>query len=339
MDWSATYTCDWSLMRVNPATWADAGEAGAVLSAECDRTDSGTLESAEIRYDGGDFQSGWHRLVLRATQNGMTERFEVFTMLCEATGGEYDHGSNTLDVQCRSVLYPASVRLMGDGAYAPKGTDGARWAAELLQGCILAPVSVEGSFILGVHVVFDLEDTVLDAVWAVLGAGGFTLAIDGHGRVAVRPRPMQPSLLLDEAGASLLMPGIEHETDYSEIPNAYIAVDGAMRAVAVNDDPTSPVSTAARGFRHDMLDKSPKPVNGETLAGYARRRLAEESTVRETRKYRREYMPGVVPCSVVRGSLASVGLDGDLRIRRQSLEMEHGIEVTEEAVREVALWE
>ena len=63
------------------------------------------------------------------------------------------------------------------------------------------------------------------------------------------------------------------------------------------------------------------------------------STVRDERTYTREWWPGVHPGDIVRGSLASAGLDGDMRVSAQSFECGAGIVVTENAYGEVRTWE
>lgn len=167
------------------------------------------------------------------------------------------------------------------------------------------------------------------------------MQIDGHGTVHVTPMPEDPSLELGHANARLLIPGVSRDIDTSEVPNHYVAVDGDQTAEATNDDPTSETSTVARGYVDDgdSPDTSPKRVNGETLAAYCARMLEEKSVVKDVRQYRREYWPGVHPYSMVRGTMPSVELEGDLRVRRQSLTLGRGIVVEERAEAEVRTWQ
>lgn len=346
IDWSAGYSSSWRLFRVDPATWADAEQVGGVTSVRVERDGSGdapTIERGSLSFDvgvGERIATGYYRLALTATQGGATERVDVATLLCESGTGTADRGVVPMDVTGRSVLHPASTEHLTAGSYAPMGYDGARYAAELLRGSINAPVRVaEGaSFTLDQHVVMDAGCSVLAAAWLVLRAGGRVLSIDGRGEVTVLPMPDEPALTLDSAKARLMHAGVTQGVDLSGVPNRYVAVDGTLVATATNDDPTSETSTVARGFVSDVVDRSPKRVNGETLDAYARRRLAELSTVTEVREYSREWWPDVAPFSIVRGSLASVGLDGDMRVMRQSLTCGNGIVVEESAEREVSAW-
>ena len=342
MDWSRGYSAEWRVVRVDPSTWADAEAVGAVDSASVERTADGLMESGSmtaVRGVGEGFEPGYHRIVMVAEQDGAKERVEVCTLYCTSAQGEVERGRDVVDVVGRSVLYPASVRRLLAGTYAPKGADCAAYAARLLRECVACPVEVEGAFALADHVVFDLGDSYLDAARAVLDAGGYCMQVDSHGTVHVRPLPAEPAAGLGALGASMLMPKVGYELDYSDVPNRYLARDGELQAVAVNDDPASPTSTVSRGYFHDEVDTSPKPLEGESLATYARRRLAEKSVVKDARRYEREFAPDVLPNSIVRATAAQGGLEGDLRVTRQSLELGHGVKVTEEAVREVSTWQ
>lgn len=347
IDWSAGYSSSWRLFRVDPATWADAEQVSGVTSVRIERDGSGdapTIERGSLEFDmgvGETLATGYYRLVLTASQGGAVERVDVATLLCESGTGDADRGVVPMVVTGRSVLHPASVAHLTAGSYAPMGYDGAQYAAELLRGSINAPVHVAGgaSFTLDQHVVMDAGCSVLEAAWLVLKAGNRVLAIDGRGEVTVMAMPTVPALTLDHAHARLMHTGVTQGVDLSDVPNRFVAVDGNQVATATNDEPASPVSTVSRGFVSDVFDKSPKRVNGETLDAYAARRLSELSTVTETREYSREWWPDVTPFSLVRGSLASVGLDGDMRVMRQSLTCGKGIVVEEGANREVSTWQ
>ena len=344
IDWGSGYSATWRVTEVDPRTWADSGEVAGVSSASVERdakSDAPLLESGTVTLDTephGEFRERYLRIIMMAHQGGVSERVNVATLLCCETEGGFNRGMESRELVGRSVLWPASTRRPSAGTYVPRGADGAAWAADALRSCIKAPVSVDGSFALAEAVVLDVGATLLEAVWAVLDAGGFCLQIDGDGTVHVRPRPTSPELSLDEAGARLLHHGVRRSLDLSEIPSRYIAIEGALVAEAVNDDPNSPTSEAARGYAVDVVDTTPQRLAGETLAAYARRKLAELSVVKESRSYTREYWPGVLPLSMVRGTLNGVGLDGDMRVTRQSLTCGRGIVVAEEAESEVATW-
>ena len=343
IDWSVGYESTWRLFNVNEGTWADSGQVGGFHSAKIERPQDAILfESGSISVDasmGADFEEGYYRLVMTATQGDISERVDVATLHCVSVGGTVNGGNDELSVKGRSVLFPAYGERLLRGTYAPKGCDGAEYAAEMLSRVLRAPVEVQGRFIVDRHVVFDLGSRVVEAASKLLEVGGWCMQVDGHGTVTLCEKPSEPALQLDTVNASLMMPSVSHDLDWSSVPNRYVAVDGYETAYAVNDDPASRTSTAQRGYVLDAgIDSSPVRINGETLSAYCERKLAENSVVRDTRVYTREYYPGVVTHSLVRGSLASVNLDGDLRVLSQSLDCSHGITVTEKSCKEVRSW-
>lgn len=341
IDWTRSYSPEVRVYAVNRETWADAGLVGGTSDAKVSRKRGGLLESATFTVErevGEAFEEGYHRIVMVASQGSERQREEIATLLCLSASSKVDHGALLVSVEGRSVLYPASVKKLLAGRYAPKGCDGAEYAASLLRECLAAPVSVEGSFTLDVDLVFDLGASHLDAAWELLEAGNFCIQVDGRGTVHILPLPTEPALELTSGTRALLVPGASYPTDYSSIPNVYVADDGGVQVRVVNDDPASPTSTVSRGYEHDEVDKSPKPVNGESLAAYARRRLQELSTVEDAVEYVREYQPGVLPYSMSRAARPDIGMVGDRRIDTQTVELGEGARVSERAVKEVSTW-
>ena len=307
-----------------------------VDSASVSRTADGkTLESGSLEVS-GEFESDYYRIVMTAKQGGEMARVDVATLLFDVKGGAVDFGRTVHDVDGFSVLHPASTTAITMGEYAPAGVDGVQYAAELLRDTINAPVETEGSFTLNDHVVHELGSPVIDAVWAVLNAGGYIIQIDGRGVVHIRPKPTEPSLRINSKSIGMLSNGIDFDADYSEIPNRYIVIDDDAVAIASNDDPESIVSTVTRGYYVDEVDTSPTPVNGKTLNEYATDMLKSLSIMKDERTYEREYAPDVYLYSLVRASVD--GLQGDLRVESQSVECGNGITVKEKASREIALW-
>lgn len=344
MDWTRNYTAEYRVYRVDRRTWADAGRVGGVVSASVVRSANGNapmLESGTFAYDGApgeEVGEDYHRVVMIAEQGGERERIDVCTMLCRSIGTDAQRGYAEHNIEGSSVLYPASRRRLLVGTYAPQGSDGAAYVGDLLAECIHAPVEVTGGFTLDSHVVFDAGSTALAAAWLVLKAGGYVMRVTGDGVVHVVPRPTAPALVIDRDGQGHVSDGISADYGTAGMPNRYTAVDGAQSATAVNDDAGSGISVAVRGYYDDVYDSKPVRVGGETLAAYAARKLAEASVADDTRAYTREYRPDVLPFDVVRAMLPSRGMEGDYRVKSQSLSIGRGITVNETASREVALW-
>lgn len=336
MDWTKSYSASWRVFRVNRNTWADGQQVSNIDSFSLSRTADGSLLESGGLEAVGNFDSDYYRIVMTAEQGGDIDRVDVATLLFDLQGGKIDYGRDVHDVDGFSVLYPASTTAVTTGAYAPAGVNGAEYAAELLKEAINAPVVVEGEFYLNDHIAHEVGSTVLDAVWDVLNAGNFVLQIDGRGVVHILPKPTEPALIIGNINSGMLMNGIDYTADMSEIPNRYVVMENNTVTIAENNDPDSVVSTVNRGYYVDEIDTSPTPVNGETYSEYANRMLEEESILKEERTYKREYAPDVYPYSIVKGSIN--GLDGNFRVKSQSINGGHGITVNEKAERETKLW-
>lgn len=334
----------WRLYRVDRDTWADAYEVPYVVSVSVSRdvSDShGTIERGSIEVDtavGVEFEEGYYRVAMLARQDGSVERVDVATLLCCSTSSTTDRAVTGHSISGRSVLQPASTTTLQLGSYAPVGVDGAEWAGNLLATAVNAPVSVTGGFRLDTPIVFDEGSSVLEAVWTVLDAGNHVMQVSGSGVINILPMPTEAALELDEAHARIVQTEFQRELDYSEVPNRYFATEGSVSSAAINDDPTSITSTVYRGWYNDVRDTSPVRVDGESLYAYCARKLEEASMVEDKRIYKREWWPDVLPFSLVHGSLASVGLDGDFRVVSQQLTCDRGIVVEERASREVYAW-
>lgn len=343
IDWTRPYSCTWKVFRVNDATWADGAQVGGIDSVSVTRSCSGgapLMESGSMTVTGNDFARGYYRVAMYARQNRAGQRVDVATLLCEGGKSTGDYGTRQHDVSCSSVLYPAYTQRMLDGSYIPAGADVAQHVADLLGSCIKAPIEVEGGFALSAFHWFEFGVRILDAAWEALKLGGYVMQIDGRGIVHIRPKPDKAAFSFDGADIALLAPSVSSEFDTSEVPNRYIAKDEEKVAIAVNDDPESDVSTVSRGYILDEVDDSPATLETETLAGYARRRLSEMSTgVADIRSYTREYVPDVYPFDLVEGTPSSIGLVGNARITNQNISCADGILVSEQAAREVALWQ
>lgn len=330
----AGYSARWRVFAVDRDTWADAGELAGVVSAKVSRdVTKDLLESASMTVIGG-FEPGYYRITMLAG----SDRVEIATLWFAADDWTNDMGAVEREATGYSVLKPADGQVMPIGSYAPAGCDGAEYAAGMLRGCIAAPVEVTASFMLDQHVVFDAGSTILEAVRMLLDAGGAIMQIAGDGTVRIMPRPEEASLALDRDAMGILGCRVTGSSDVSKVKNRWWAIDGGSVAVAANDDPDSPTSFRALGFWNDEFDDSPVRVDGETLQAYAERRLAEQSVLVEERKYTREWVEGILPGALVRGSLPDHGLDGDMRVTAQSINCDKGATVEETVEHEERTW-
>lgn len=333
IDYGKGYSSAWSLMKVDPVTWAASDEVTGLLSASVERDCSSyLLESGSAQFDShienGEF---YGRLEMLVEQGGEIERHPIVTLLLSPGDSKASKNGVVTEYTGRSVLAPAMDMILLTGSYASSGSDGAKYAASLIAKCTPAPVTTEGSFTISDNFVFAQGTTYLEAAYEILDSANWRIRITGGGAVSIGPKPTEPSLVLDNANASLLGTEVGINGSMEDIPNRYIAVDGDKRAIAVDDSPNNPTSYTVRGRYVDIYDESPQQCNGESLEAYAKRKLQEAVESIETRSYKREWWPDVTCEDLVVGSISSVGLDCTMRVKTQSIQIEHGAFVTEKA--------
>lgn len=345
VDWTEPYSIDWSVVPVNVDTWDDDGLLDGVVSVTVDRdcTDSVPLiETSTLTFTkqlSDEFQDGWYRVIARIFQNGQYERYPIATQYYQITDDTVDYGVSSGNVKGQSVLLPAQEIKMRNGAYVPKGADGAYWVWDQLDRCLGSPVFVVGSgFTLDNYIIYDSGDTVLSACWNVLDRGKWCLQVDGEGVVYIMEKPKEPDLEIGVENLKLVKPGIKRSRGKAGVPNRFIARDGKYEEIAENNDLSSPSSYQNVGRWIEEFDANPSYVNGESLWTYARRRLEELSSVTRTYDYVREFVPGVYPFSLIRAYSSENGFVGDVRVSKQKLTLDKGIEVSETGVETIKLW-
>lgn len=220
MDWSGSYESTFRVVRVDRSTWESCGTVANCSDIEIDRDGSDAapmLETATMKVVGNPsepFEGGWLRIVMDAVQGNSSESVPIATLWFADSRGRFDRGHRERDLTGSSALWQASGDAkIGDGAWAPKGADGARWCADRLHERIDAPVTVDGAgFELAESIVFDLDSSVLKAVWAVLAPYGWYIRIDGRGEVHICAKPTSESLTIDQSGSCVLIPGTDYDS-------------------------------------------------------------------------------------------------------------------------------
>ena len=332
MDWTRGYSAEFRAVKVDRASWADGERLAGASSFAVNRSTDKLVETGSMNVVADYFQSGYYRLQMVAEQDGEIALENVATLWFDSESETEGSGLVEIAATGRSVLWPASTRSMARGEFAAAGTDGAAKAASLLRECIDAPVEVFGAFTLDRNVVFDFGATYIDGAAELLDGAGWCMRIDGDGTVRIEPKPEKMDELV--AGLdfdSVRMVGRTKNAPLSGVANVYRAASGDEEAVAVNDDPLDPYSTANRPIT-ETVDQSPTMVDGESLKAYAERRLRETGLADARYTHTREYLPGVLPFSLV-----PVG-DGSAAVESQALAFGKGVTVQETASRKERPW-
>ena len=334
-DFSKPYTASWRMTKVDPGTWEAYDEITGVtdLSISRDATssvpmlESGTMKVVLPILD--EFEEGYYRVQMLARQ-GSYDRHDVGTFLAIPGNDTKSSDRKVTNVSLCSVLKPADEIVMIAGSYIYKGSDGADWVGTQLRKCLAAPVHVDGSFTVDSYHVFCGGTTYLEAVWEVLDAAGWCMRIDGHGEVTVMKKPSEPKAFLDRLHAHDYRPDISDANAVQEIPNRYYATDWTgERVTVVNENQNSRTSFQKRCRYIDYWDDSPTLINGESLLGYAKRRLKEESTIVRKFTYTRVYDPDLTVFDMIGVNKPDMDLVGEARIIGQELTIGNGVEIKE----------
>lgn len=344
IDWESGYTSTWRIKRVHKSTWGDLDDAGKLdsFSMNLDGTDQvPKLQSSSAtttRAIGDDFDPGWYRVEMVAQDtSGRIEKVELATMNFESSKGNMDKGVVKWNLSGQSVLMPVAEAKMQAGEFINKGDNGAEWCYRQISANTPAPVVLEGSFTVDDYYVWGGGTSRLKAVWQVLDAAGWVMAVDGHGTITIKEKPKSVSRVIDAVNSGSLVPKLDFELDYSSVPNVYIAAfqDGIMRVE--NDDPESKVSTVSRGYLNEEYDDDIIRVNGETKLGYCQRKLEERSILVRQWTYKREFEPGVSPFDLVRFDIPGY-IHSEMRVLALKFDFTYGALVEETLGEEIRLW-
>lgn len=310
-------------------SWADGETLGKLVSFSAAKTidsDTPEIDSGDIELMQGAVKEGYVRVYLCRNSSQSYTRSAIGTYLLESMSND----SKASTCELWSVLHPATERIPPVGYYVPQGSVAAQVAAELLEECIDAPVSVEGTGeTLSENVTAGDSETYLTLIWAILG-DNWGIAIDGDGRVIVRPNPTQPYVLTK---GDLITP-VSTSWDLANVPNSVTVSDDIRSVTVTNDSPSSPTSTVTRGRRIDLAETSSNKNETETLEAYAYRLLEEKSKATMTAEYEREYKGHIWVGDVVK----LPDQDGLWKVVSQTLEYGCGVKVSETAQREVSTY-
>lgn len=329
MDWKRGFSAEYYVRVVDPVSWSDTGRieivSGSISREEADLRESASFEARD--YDQG--TERWVRVYLDARQGEDAAHEPLFTGIATSPADSVNGTVVTNTVDCFSVLKPASDILLERGWYAPAGMDAGVIIRQLLEATP-APVSIEADAPrLSEPVIAEDGESHLTMTDKLLQAIGWRLRIAGDGSILIGAKSPEPVATFDPLENDIVEPELSIEYDWYSAPNVFRAVSGDTSAVARDDRPSSPLSTVSRGREVWMEESGADLSDGETIAAYAIRRLAEEQTIATSAEYSRRFLPGVVPGDVVALRYPAQGLSGDFTVTSQTIELGYGARTSE----------
>lgn len=346
IDWTQPMAQTFEFCEVDPDTWQDARRLLEVKGGELS-FDEGEDTGGHATFKTSEpLGETYVRTYLVAEQEGRPRvRVPLGTFLAQTSSKSHDGASAEYSVEAYTPLLELADGLPPVGFSVAAGTDAVAEVADLAELNARAP-AVRGSVSIELdeaHVA-EPDESWLEFLNSLAAKAGTRLFPDEMGQsiliASEVPAAMRPVRRFTDDEASIVQAGVTDETDLYGVPNhvevVYSADAGAHVGAAVNDNPDSPTSTAARGRVLPFRETSPDVPDGLSgaaldawLAAEAARLLGEKGAVTRTCKYTRGYVPDVRVGSCVRLDLERAGVHADAVVTAQSYDCSTGCQVTE----------
>ena len=325
MDYSSGYTASYYASFVDPITFDDYEfDSGRIelVNGSINRDNSILRQSASVslRNNYNEVNDQWIRIYMVLRQGNDMERIPLFTGLASSPNINYNLGVQERSLECYSVLKVAEDVILPRGWYAAKGENVATIMYNLLS-VIPAPLTVaENAPNLETTVVAENNENNLSMIDYIVTLIDWQIQIDGNGSIYIGPRDETPVDMFSSEGNDIIeASSFTIGRDWFSCPNVMSVTSGQNTAIYRDDDPDSDLSTVSRGREIWASEDGVALEDGQTLASYARDKLAELQTRTETVQYTRRFLPYVMQGDTVRINYADI--QGDYYIESQSINL------------------
>lgn len=336
--------------RVSFPGFVESGEYGSItggtveLSALSDLKAVATLDfaGAEVPDDSGMVRVYWSAVRDGGGEVGGALGTFLFNVSDPKTAG----GLVTGTMECSSTLHVLASRKVGAPYTVKAGTQAVQLASRLVSECGL-PVNnpdVSAYAVRGDHTFSADEASYLAIVNWLLDAAGYSSAwVDAYGAVQMTPyvEPSSRPVSVALAGGGVLNPEVSMSNERASAPNAvrlmYQTDEETLTAAAVDDDPSSPTSTASRGYEvtlFETVDELAGDTRAERLANLqatADRRLADAMSTVERASFGCQIVEGLEPNAGV--SIRHAGIDWSGNVTSVKVELRPSMPCSVEARR------
>ena len=351
VDWTSTMQQTFEYYIVDPGTWKDARKIDTVISSSINRDLSAeTLGSATINTTES-LGECYIRIYLITIQNGIREKHPLGTFLVQTPSYSFNGKNKSISLDAYTPLLELKENPPPLGYSILKDQNILNIAIQIIREQVRAPIIVTANDeTLFSNFVADVNDTWITFIIDLLANAKMTLGLDELGRVMFIPEQktaaLQPVWTYDDSNSSILYPDLDINHDLYGIPNVVEVIysNGVSNyyGTAINDNPSSPISTVARGRKitHRITDPGlPGNPSQEQIQQYAELVLKNLSTLEYTVTYTHGYCP-VRLGDCVRLNYNRAGLNGvKAKVISQTIDCVPGCPVTEKAVFTSNLWE
>lgn len=330
MDWSKSLSARYEAYIVDPITWRDLRKidilSGSISKGEDDLRESANIEVTD--YDSSTEE--WIRIYYDARQSSDSYYGAIFTGLISSPDKSIEGSTQKNNLVCYSVLKPSNDVLLPRGWYVSYGTDTSVMLRNLLSVIKGVPIDIQGTPPnLSETIIAEDGESNLSMVEKILYSIGWRMYIEGNGTIVISKPSSDPIEYFDPIEFDILQTSLTISNDWYGCPNVFRAVQGSFSAVAVDEDPDSPLSVQNRGREIWYEESGSTPYIGESLQQYANRRLKEEQQVSTSASYSRRYVPGINVTDLVSIRYPGQGLNGYYYISSQNISLEYAATVSE----------
>lgn len=362
-NWAKPMQQSYEYYTVEPTTLADLKRLDNAKTASFSRDSTvETLGSATIDMTNS-IGEAYVRCYLKTIQNGVTEKFPLGTVLVQTPRETFNGKITDVSMDAYTPLLELKENPPPLGYTIRRGTRIMDAAYRIVRENARAPVNaVEPIFEIGSDgelidvsptlqkdFVANTDDTWLSFLIALIANARYELGLDELGHILFLPMQelasLQPVWAYNDDNSSILLPELTMDRDLYGIPNVveviYSYGGDYKTAVAINDDPNSPVSTVNRGRRITHRDPQPSLagyVTYEQVQAYAERLLRALSTIEYTVSYTHGYCPVRIG-DCVRLNYTAAGIHNvKAKVISQNIKCSLPCQVSEKAVFTTKLW-
>ena len=349
-DWTKTMQQTFEYYIVDPGTWRDTRKINTVISSSITRDSTlETLGSASITI-AESLGECYIRIYLITIQNGIREKHSLGTFLVQSPSYSFDGKIKNVTLDAYTPLLELKENPTPLGYSVLKDENILDTAYRIVREQVRAPVvKPQKDETLNTNFVANLNDTWITFIRDLIANADHSLALDDMGRIFFSPNQdtmsLQPIWTFDDSNSSILYPELSVDRDLYGIPNVveviYSNGNEYYYGKAVNDDPSSPISTVNRGRQITHRESNPSLLGNpsqDRVQEYAENLLKEMSSLEYTVTYTHGYCPVRIG-DCVRLNYTRAGLKGiKAKVISQNINCESGCPVTEKAVFTTELW-
>lgn len=349
-DWTKTMQQTFEYYVVDPGTWKEIKKIDCVLNSSISRDSTlETLGSASITVSES-IGECYIRIYLVTIQNGVKERHSLGTFLVQTPSYSFDGKVKNITLDAYTPLLELKENPTPLGYSILKDENILDTAYRIVREQVRAPVvKTQNDETLNSNFVANLNDTWIVFVRDLIANANYSLALDDVGRILFMPNQdtmsLQPIWTYDDSNSSILYPELTVDRDLYGIPNVVEVIysNGTeyYYGRAVNDDPSSPISTINRGREITHRESNPSLLgnpNQKRIQEYAENLLKELSSLEYSITYTHGYCPVRIG-DCIRLNYRRAGINGvKAKVISQNIKCEPGCPVTEKAVFTTELW-